>query len=158
MGICHEFGPAIQPGCDHPMVANRPDACTCLECGVVCHGKFVGCATVWARGPQRVHWRRPSATADEVAAASVPAHLASAPGGAAEEIASEQPALDELAEDMRRLVAEVGRLRNDIDEQRAMIGRLTESLWSDLPGPDQAGIVPGTDAADRVSPWRDRTA
>ena len=134
MGICHEFGPTIQPGCDHPMVANRSDACTCLECGVVCHGKFAGCTTVWARGPQRVHWRRPSDEGDAAAATvqgdPLPGRVAD--GMAAEQ--TEQTGLEGLASSMRRLIDEVGRLREDVDEQRAMISRLTESLWSDLPG------------------------
>ncbi|HEX2042396.1 MAG TPA: bacterial transcriptional activator domain-containing protein [Acidimicrobiales bacterium] len=31
------------------------EACTCSVCGVVCTGRFGGCADVWARGPQPVH-------------------------------------------------------------------------------------------------------
>ncbi|GAC1320039.1 MAG: hypothetical protein NVSMB16_15490 [Acidimicrobiales bacterium] len=143
MGICHEFGPTIQAGCDHPMVANRPDACTCLECGVVCHGKFGGCATVWARGPQRIHWRRPSDTARdaEVTVASARGRVATVPNSAPEVIGREQPGLDDTATAVRRLVAEVGRLRGDIDEQRAMVERLTESLSSDLRGTISAELA-----------------
>ncbi|GAC1543450.1 MAG: hypothetical protein NVS3B12_31940 [Acidimicrobiales bacterium] len=173
MGICHEFGPTIQAGCDHPMVANRPDACTCLECGVVCHGKFAGCATVWARGPQRIHWRRPSDTAHdaEVAVASARRQVAIVPGGTPEVMAREQPALDDMASAVRRLVAEVGRLREDIDEQRAMLGRLPERIIAELlPGiaaqpdgtPDthraspEGAPVPGQGDPGGPSPWHDR--
>lgn len=143
MGICHEFGPTIQADCDHPMVANRPDACTCLECGVVCHGKFVGCATVWDRGPQRIHWRRPSDTARDVEVAGAPAHalVATRPIGTPEVMTRDQAGLDDLAAAVRRLVAEVGRLRGDIDEQRTMVGRLTESLSSDLRGTISAELA-----------------
>jgi len=30
-------------------------ACSCPQCGVVCRGRFAGCAEVWARGPREVH-------------------------------------------------------------------------------------------------------
>jgi len=30
------------------------DSCACADCGAVCHGKFPGCATVWAAGPRHV--------------------------------------------------------------------------------------------------------
>lgn len=51
MGWCHEFGPQINDGCDRPMVAGEA-ACSCPACGVVCTGRFTGCAAVWARGPR----------------------------------------------------------------------------------------------------------
>src|SRR5438445_525731 len=54
MGWCHEFGPQIREGCGHPMRAGE-SACTCPQCGVVCRGRFAGCAEVWARGPREVH-------------------------------------------------------------------------------------------------------
>ncbi len=50
MGRCQEFGPQISPGCGHPMVAGQ-ESCGCPECGVVCTGRFAGCAKVWAVGP-----------------------------------------------------------------------------------------------------------
>src|SRR4051812_16120814 len=54
MGWCHEFGPQIREGCGHPMRAGE-SACVCPQCGVVCRGRFAGCAEVWARGPRDVH-------------------------------------------------------------------------------------------------------
>jgi hypothetical protein len=50
MGLCVEFGPRIQQGCDHPMVAGH-ECCSCAKCHAVCTGKFSGCREVWARGP-----------------------------------------------------------------------------------------------------------
>src|SRR4051794_39929353 len=54
MGWCHEFGPQIREGCGHPMRAGE-SACSCPQCGVICRGRFAGCAEVWARGPREVH-------------------------------------------------------------------------------------------------------
>src|SRR6266404_2329860 len=54
MGWCHEFGPQIREGCGHPMRVCE-SACSCPQCGVVCRGRFAGCAEVWARGPREVH-------------------------------------------------------------------------------------------------------
>ncbi|MDP9073066.1 MAG: hypothetical protein M3N98_02630 [Actinomycetota bacterium] len=59
MGWCQEFGVQIHDGCDHRMVASTA-SCRCHECGVVCHGKFSGCATVWAAGPVELTLRRPT--------------------------------------------------------------------------------------------------
>ncbi|MBW3575895.1 MAG: hypothetical protein KY450_13835 [Actinobacteria bacterium] len=53
MGWCHEFGPQIVEGCDHPMVAGA-SSCTCGQCGAVCAGRFAGCGDVFARGPRSV--------------------------------------------------------------------------------------------------------
>src|SRR3954470_1013123 len=60
MGWCHEFGPQIREGCGHPMRAGE-SACSCPQCGVVCQGRFAGCAEVWARGPREVHVVSPPA-------------------------------------------------------------------------------------------------
>jgi hypothetical protein len=49
VGWCHEFGPQIHEGCNHPMVA-RADSCSCDRCGTVCRGRFNGCPAVWERG------------------------------------------------------------------------------------------------------------
>jgi hypothetical protein len=51
MGWCHEFGATVREGCGHPMTAGE-SSCECAVCGVVCGGKFTGCAAVWARGPR----------------------------------------------------------------------------------------------------------
>lgn len=64
MGWCQAFGPQIQPGCDHSMVAG-PNSCSCPQCGVVCKGKFAGCTAVWAAGPQQVTLRRPKKDAGQ---------------------------------------------------------------------------------------------
>ncbi len=58
MGWCQAFGPQIREGCDHSMVAGS-SSCSCPDCGVVCKGKFPGCRSVWAAGPQMVDLRRP---------------------------------------------------------------------------------------------------
>lgn len=75
MGWCAEFGPQIGAGCEHPMVAGDA-SCHCVECGVVCSGRFRGCGAVWDRGPvaQTVVRRRP---------AKAPSNGASAPVGTA---------------------------------------------------------------------------
>jgi hypothetical protein len=49
MGWCHEFGPEIRSGCNHPMVAGSGE-CHCDACGAYCEGRFKGCQAVWARG------------------------------------------------------------------------------------------------------------
>ena len=54
MGWCHEFGPDINADCGHPMVADAK-SCKCTTCGVVCTGRFSGCAAVWAAGPRKVN-------------------------------------------------------------------------------------------------------
>ncbi|MEA2900320.1 MAG: hypothetical protein QOH36_207 [Actinomycetota bacterium] len=53
MGLCHDFGSQIAEGCGHPMRAGLA-SCTCDVCGVVCEGRFEGCAEVWARGPHPI--------------------------------------------------------------------------------------------------------
>jgi hypothetical protein len=53
MGWCHEFGPQIAEGCDHPMTAG-PTSCHCELCGIECKGKFAACSAVWARGPREL--------------------------------------------------------------------------------------------------------
>lgn len=60
MGWCHEFGPQISDGCDHPMVAGAT-SCICQQCGTECKGRFAGCVDVWARGPREVAVRASSA-------------------------------------------------------------------------------------------------
>jgi hypothetical protein len=61
MGWCHEFGPQISEGCNHPMTAGE-DSCYCEACGVGCHGQFGGCPDVWARGPVKIEFSAPPAT------------------------------------------------------------------------------------------------
>lgn len=63
MGWCHEFGSQIAEGCDHPMTAGS-SSCHCEQCGIVCEGKFAGCASVWAAGPREVTLVRPAAGED----------------------------------------------------------------------------------------------
>lgn len=53
MGLCTEFGPHIQPDCDHQMVP-RTNQCRCPVCEAVCVGRFGGCAAVWASGLEPV--------------------------------------------------------------------------------------------------------
>ena len=58
MGWCYEFGPQVGEQCDHPMTAGE-SSCMCTACGVVCTGRFAGCAAVWARGADDVPVQRP---------------------------------------------------------------------------------------------------
>jgi hypothetical protein len=96
MAWCQEFGVQIHEGCDHLMAADV-DSCSCAECGVVCHGKFPGCATVWAAGPVAVTLRHPppqlgampalprvASGNGKAAAASYPLPSSSAPSYAAD--------------------------------------------------------------------------
>lgn len=76
MGWCHEFGSQIGDGCDHPMTAGT-SSCRCEQCGVVCEGRFAGCATVWAAGPREVPLAR--VASDDMAPANRPARSPAAP-------------------------------------------------------------------------------
>jgi hypothetical protein len=62
VGWCQEFAQQIRPGCDHLMLAGVA-SCSCEECGTVCPGRFRGCASVWAAGPQPVTLRGPAPAA-----------------------------------------------------------------------------------------------
>lgn len=62
MGWCAEFGPRIDPTCEHAMIPGR-GACSCPTCGAVCKGKFSGCSDVWAQGPKREDTMRAGAGA-----------------------------------------------------------------------------------------------
>lgn len=66
MGWCHEFGPQIAEGCDHPM-AVAGQACQCPTCAARCTGRFKGCQAVWSRaatGPAFVARRREPTVTD----------------------------------------------------------------------------------------------
>jgi len=126
MGTCHEFGPSIQEGCNHPMQATHPDACTCAVCGVVCHGRFAGCATVWARGPQEIQWK-PVAGPPPTGRAAEGDHAGDAAAIAAV-VTAAGPVHDDLATAVRRLTDEVERLRDELDDQRLAVGELSETL------------------------------
>ena len=63
MGLCHDFGSQIAEGCSHPMRAGL-ESCTCDVCGVVCEGRFEGCAEVWTRGPHPILLRAAPPTDD----------------------------------------------------------------------------------------------
>lgn len=56
MGFCSEFGLVLEPACGHAMVPRVGD-CQCSECATTCSGRFLGCAAVWARGPQPITLR-----------------------------------------------------------------------------------------------------
>ena len=58
MGVCREFGPQIDPDCEHPM---RPgaDSCTCSRCGAHCTGRFPACPQVWHGSAVAVAVRAP---------------------------------------------------------------------------------------------------
>ncbi len=48
-------------------------SCSCEECGTVCPGRFRGCASVWAAGPQPVSFRAPAPAAGRGGSALAPA-------------------------------------------------------------------------------------
>lgn len=151
------------------MQATRPDACTCGECGVVCHGRFPGCATVWARGPQAVHWKPATVTGPPVPPTGPPTP-------------PERSVPDELGATLRSLVTEVARLRADVDELRdrpaaepvdldSLVSRLLVELEPALTGRVRSNPAGSADlpfrAASPEAPadtsagterWQDRTA
>jgi hypothetical protein len=108
------------------MVAGA-SSCSCPECGVVCKGKFPGCATVWAAGPQQVSFRRPTKELGSRSAPLVPATN----GTRAQDHAAEPPRLPavpgsrtgtgadtDLRPLMEALWADVRALRRQVDEVR----------------------------------------
>lgn len=86
-------------------------ACVCPECGVVCRGRFAGCAEVWARGPRDVHVVAPPAGLARRTV--VPAH-ARAPEPSAERARNEvlawlQAAFDGLRDELSVLAGSLAR-------------------------------------------------
>src|SRR6266404_5241631 len=111
MGWCHEFGPQIREGCGHPMRAGE-SACSCPQCGVVCRGRFAGCAEVWARGPREVHVVSPPAALVRRTPTEVLAWLQAAFDGLRDELsvlagglARQQAVLSDLSENRDSEVA-----------------------------------------------------
>ena len=115
------------------MVAGA-SSCACPECGVVCEGKFPGCATVWAAGPQQVTLRRPAKELGTRSAAAAPAPATN--GRHADQHSPESPLLPaavaapasrsqpdtELRPLMEALWADVRAMRRQIDEVRKVAG------------------------------------
>src|SRR5438874_1706060 len=127
MGWCHEFGPQIREGCGHPMRAGE-SACSCPQCGVVCRGRFAGCAEVWARGPREVHVVSPPAalarrTATPVRVSRAPEQ----PSGAQQSSGAEQARTEVLA----WLQAAFDGLRDELSVLAGGLAR-QQSVLSDL--------------------------
>src|SRR5437763_2293043 len=101
MGWCHEFGPQIREGCGHPMRAGE-SACVCLQCGVLCSGRFAGCAEGWARGPREVHVVSPPTTLARRTAVPAQAQRRAPEGAGAEQARNEVLAWPQAAFDGRR--------------------------------------------------------
>lgn len=101
MGWCHEFGPQIKEGCDHPMTV-RGRECGCDACGVVCPGRYAGCQVVWTRNrPPRLRRKASSEGAGKgsVRAAPVVPEPEAPPLTVEQAVdARLQPVLDELRE------------------------------------------------------------
>src|SRR3954452_25212902 len=130
MGWCHEFGPQIREGCGHPMRAGE-SACSCPQCGVVCQGRFAGCAEVWARGPREVHVVSPPAalarrTQTPVRAPRSPAEQSSGADQArTEELAWLQAAFDGLRDELSVLAGGLAR-------QQAVLSDLSDNRDSEV--------------------------
>src|SRR5437588_1834772 len=130
MGWCHEFGPQIREGCGHPMRAGE-SACSCPQCGVVCRGRFAGCAEVWARGPREVHVVSPPAalarrTPTPVRVARTPAEQPSGADQARTEVlAWLQAAFDGLRDELSVLAGGLAR-------QQAVLSDLSENRDSEV--------------------------
>ena len=151
MGWCQAFGPQIQAGCDHSMVAGSK-SCSCPECGVLCPGRFAGCGAVWAAGPRHVDMRRPTkelgmkpkpelARANGNRTHAVLTEKASSPAAVQENLRSEdtdgelRPLLEGLWADVRALRREVDELRqrSESAEQLAEASAQALSLVESLP-------------------------
>ncbi len=139
MGLCHDFGPQIAEGCNHPMRAGS-DSCTCDVCGVVCQGRFDGCGEVWARGPHPVLLKTPAPPADDLVPA--PIRLRSVPN--TPEPAAGDEAGDEAADDIATAVA-IEALRDEIVELRRALAR-EQSLAADPVSASKVGAGPDTDS------------
>ncbi|MBV8162187.1 MAG: hypothetical protein JO265_14805 [Acidimicrobiia bacterium] len=130
MGWCHEFGPQIREGCGHPMRAGE-SACSCPQCGVVCQGRFAGCAEVWARGPREVHVVSPPAALARrtPTPARVTRTPAAQPSGAeqarTEVLAWLQAAFDGLRDELSVLAGGLAR-------QQAVLSDLSENRDSEV--------------------------
>src|SRR5437868_7819083 len=128
MGWCHEFGPQIREGCGHPMRAGE-SACSCPQCGVVCRGRFAGCAEVWARGPREVHVVAPPAALARRTAVPVRAQMRTEPAGAEqarnEVLAWLQAAFDGLRDELSVLAGSLAR-------QQAVLSDLSENRDSEV--------------------------
>src|SRR5438067_13407476 len=130
MGWCHEFGPQIREGCGHPMRAGE-SACVCPQCGVVCRGRFAGCAEVWARGPREVHVVAPPAALARRSVTPARVHLrAPEPLDGAEQARTEvlawlQAAFDGLRDELSVLAGGLAR-------QQAVLSDLSENRDSEV--------------------------
>jgi hypothetical protein len=134
VGLCTEFGPRIQPGCDHPMVAEG-NACACPSCGAVCTGRFNGCAQVWARGPVQLALRSGSETHIVTNGTSPPTDA----GNGAKASDQRRPASVD--------VASVAVVRSDeiqvlLAEVRVLAERVEEATLNRSPGVAAEGLGP----------------
>src|SRR5438132_1182619 len=131
MGWCHEFGPQIREGCGHPMRAGE-SACVCPQCGVVCRGRFAGCAEVWARGPREVHVVAPPAALARRNVAPVRLQVQPQRPDVAEQARTEvlawlQAAFDGLRDELSVLAGSLAR-------QQAALTDLAETRDNDVAG------------------------
>src|SRR3954462_11093505 len=129
MGWCHEFGPQIREGCGHPMRAGE-SACSCPQCGVVCRGRFAGCAEVWARGPAEVHVVAPPAALARRPPTPARVTRAPEPSAGAEQARTEvlawlQAAFDGLRDELSVLAGGLAR-------QQAVLSDLSDNRDSEV--------------------------
>jgi hypothetical protein len=99
-------------------------SCSCEECGTVCPGRFRGCASVWAAGPQPVSLRGPAPAAGRVGSALVPAATTNGNGtyGGADPHGGPAPAAVDWGPEVR---TEFAALRTEMEELTRKVDGLT---------------------------------
>jgi hypothetical protein len=132
MGWCHEFGPDINADCGHPMVADAK-SCKCTTCGVVCTGRFSGCAAVWAAGPRKVNAVRGSLAQRRLTPVPVDAAVQAPDAPEAQPAPANDAQVDalraELASVMRRLDdVQVEAVRTDLASVVRQLDALTSAV------------------------------
>ena len=110
-------------------------ACSCPQCGVVCRGRFAGCAEVWARGPREVHVVSPPAalarrTPTPVRVTRTPAEQLAQQSSGAEQARTEvlawlQAAFDGLRDELSVLAGGLAR-------QQAVLSDLSDNRDSEV--------------------------
>lgn len=157
MGWCHEFGPVVNPGCEHPMVAGH-SSCTCDICGFECKGRFGGCEAVWERAQSAdLAGRIDPANRDSVIAAQAPIHTSAHPsvnGSIGESDRKLQGAdVHTLLEVIDALQAEVRTLRRDLQVSEAEMASLRRASARPAPEPPWPRL-PTADASQRLDELR----
>ena len=110
------------------MVADAT-SCKCATCGVVCTGRFSGCAAVWAAGPRKVNAVRGSLAQRRLAPAPVETADAQEAHPASADDAQVDALRAELASAMRRLdEVQVDAVRADLASVAQKLEALTSAV------------------------------